>query len=209
MEKLLLAARATQIAALVRVRGTIEPDIRKALELGATGVIIPQVHSGEQMRAIIRAAKFPPLGRRGGDSSVSSASFGGQGFDWAKYATDANRNSLIIPMAESFEFFDNIDDILMVEGIDVVHFGPADYSLSRGIPVDYSMRHPEVQERLLFLIDKCHAKGIKVMVPCAPAEESSARQLIEMGCDMLIVGNDVHFLNAGCRSAAEVAKSAI
>ena len=57
----------------------------------------------------------------------------GPGFQWSAYMEHENATRLVIPMAESFEFFDNIDDILGVEGIDVINFGPADYSISRRI----------------------------------------------------------------------------
>lgn len=104
MEKLLLAASSAAIPSLVRVRGTLEWDIRKALEMGAAGVIVPQVHNAAQMRQIIHYSKFPPLGRRGGDSSVRSAGFAGPGFDWARYTQAENDRSVIVPMAESYEF---------------------------------------------------------------------------------------------------------
>ncbi len=204
MEKLLLAANCAAIPALVRVRGTLEWDIRKALEMGAAGVIVPQVHNAAQMRQIIHYSKFPPLGRRGGDSSVRSAGFAGPGFDWARYTEAENARSVIVPMAESYEFFDNIDEILDVEGIDAVHFGPADYSLSRQLPVDYRLGHPEVLQRLQLLIDKCHARSIQVMVPCFPADQATARRLVEMGSDMLLMGSDLSWLNQAGQHIAGV-----
>lgn len=209
MEKLILAAKVAGIAPLIRVRGTIEWDIRKSLELGAAGVIIPQVNTADQARAIVRAAKFPPQGRRGGDGSVRSAGFGGPGFKWSTYTQSANEGTLVIPMAESFEFFDNIDEILDVEGIDVINFGPADYSLSRQIPIDYSMSNPEVNARLDELIEKCHRRGIKVMAPCIPPTAENAASLVRKGVDMIILGNDVMFLNQGCQRAAEAARAAV
>lgn len=203
MEKLILAAKCSNIHNLVRVRGTLDWDIRKALEMGASGVIIPQVHTAEQMRSIIRCSKFPPMGRRGGDSSVRSASYAGPNFDWSTYIQAENERTVIVPMAESYEFFDNIDAILDVEGIDAVHFGPADYSLSRQLPVDYRLGNPEVLSRLQLLIEKCHARGIQVMVPCFPADDETARRLIEMGSDMLLMGSDLSWLNqAGQRISA-------
>ncbi|MDF2075551.1 HpcH/HpaI aldolase family protein [Ectopseudomonas mendocina] len=203
MEKLILAAKCSNIHSLVRVRGTLDWDIRKALEMGASGVIIPQVHTAEQMRSIIRCSKFPPMGRRGGDSSVRSASYAGPNFDWSTYIQAENERTVIVPMAESYEFFDNIDAILDVEGIDAVHFGPADYSLSRQLPVDYRLGNPEVLSRLQLLIEKCHARGIQVMVPCFPADDETARRLIEMGSDMLLMGSDLSWLNqAGQRISA-------
>src|SRR3546814_16630816 len=75
LEKLILAAQHAAIHSLVRVRGTLDWDIRKALEMGAAGVIVPQLHNAGQMRAIIRCLKFPPTGRRGAArSSIRSAS---------------------------------------------------------------------------------------------------------------------------------------
>ncbi|SDB59020.1 HpcH/HpaI aldolase family protein [Bauldia litoralis] len=207
MEKLILSAKVSGIAPLVRVRGTIEWDIRKALELGADGVIVPQVGTADQARAIVRAAKFPPHGRRGGDGSVRAAGFGGPGFQWSSYTRAQNESTLVIPMAESFEFFDNIDEILEVEGIDVINFGPADYSLSREIPIDYSMSNPEVTARLDELIEKCRKRDIKVMAPCIPPTAENAAKLAAQGVDMIIMGNDVMFLNEGARRAAEAAKS--
>jgi 4-hydroxy-2-oxoheptanedioate aldolase len=114
-----------------------------------------------------------------------------------------NANKLVIPMAESFEFFDNIDEILDVEGIDVINFGPADYSISRRISIDYSMSHPEVDEKLSELIEKCHARDIKVMAPCIPPVAESVTALKKKGVDMIIMGNDVMFLNEGNRRARE------
>ncbi|SCY70818.1 HpcH/HpaI aldolase family protein [Microvirga guangxiensis] len=207
MEKLILSAKLSGIAPLVRTRGTIEWDIRKSLELGAAGVIIPQVNTAEQAKAIVRAAKFPPLGRRGGDASVRSAGFAGPNFKWSTYTQGANEETLVIPMAESFEFFDNIDAILDVEGIDVINFGPADYSLSRLIPIDYSMSNQEVNDKLDELIEKCHARGIKVMAPCIPPTPENALKLAEKGVDMIILGNDVMFLNQGCQRASEAMKA--
>lgn len=204
MEKLILAAKCFGIHSLVRVRGTLEWDIRKALEMGASGVIIPQVHTAEQMRTIIRYSKFPPLGRRGGDSSVRSANYAGPNFDWGSYTQTENERSVIVPMAESYEFFDNIDEILDVEGIDAVHFGPADYSLSRQLPVDYRLGNPEVAQRLELLIEKCHARSIQVMVPCFPADGETAKRLLDMGCDMLLMGSDLSWLNQAGRSIAAV-----
>lgn len=207
MERMLLAARLAGIAPLVRVPDSAPTGLRKALELGASGVIVPQVHDAAQMRAIVAATKFPPLGRRGGDSSVRSAGWAGPGFDWAEYADRSNRETAIVPMAESPEFFDNIDEILAVPGIDAVHFGPADFALSNGLTVDYSMREPAVREAMRLLVAKCRERGIHVMLPCMPATPEQAAELFGQGGDMLLVGNDIGFLNQGCRTAAGIAQT--
>ena len=208
MEKLVMASLLSGIAPLVRVRGVNQWDIRRSLEMGATGVIIPYVKTAEEARACVSAAKFIPVGRRGGDASVRAAGFAGPGFQWSKYMQHENESKLVIPMAESFEFFDNIDEILDVEGIDVINFGPADYSISRQIPIDYSMKNAEVDEKLSELIEKCHARGIKVMAPCIPPVAESVTALQNKGVDMIIMGNDVMFLNQGYQRAREAIDSA-
>ncbi|HVX98686.1 MAG TPA: aldolase/citrate lyase family protein [Pseudorhodoplanes sp.] len=207
MEKLILSAKLAGISPLVRIRGTNEWDIRKTLELGADGVIVPQVNTVEQARAIINAAKFPPLGRRGGDASCRAAGFGGPNFKWSDYMERQNREPLIIPMAEGYGFFDSIDAILDVEGLDVINFGPADYSISRQIPIDYSMSNPEVTDKLNELIAKCRKRNLKVMAPCIPPTAENAAKLAKQGVDMIIMGNDVLFLNQGCRGVADAMKA--
>jgi 4-hydroxy-2-oxoheptanedioate aldolase len=209
LEKQVMAALLAGIAPLPRVRGANQWDIRKVLEFGAAGVIVPQVGTAAEMQAIVRAAKFPPQGRRGGDSACRAAGFSGPGFQWSAYLERENAERLVIPMAESYEFFDNIDEILEVEGIDVVNFGPADYSISRQISIDYSMSHPEVDEKLAELIEKCHARGIKVMAPCIPPTAENAAALKKKGVDMIIMGNDVLFLNEGCRRVREAIDTAV
>lgn len=204
LERLVLSSKVAGIDALVRVSGVVEAEIRKVLEFGATGVIIPRVDNADQMRRIIQASKFPGQGRRGGDSSVRSASYGAPGFDWQAYCQSENDRTVIVPMAESYEFFDNIDEILDVEGIDAVHFGPADYSLSRNLPIDYKMRHPEVREKLSLLISKCRPRGIRVMVPCFPPDQEQAAELVAMGCDMLLVGSDIYWMNMAGKNVESI-----
>jgi 4-hydroxy-2-oxoheptanedioate aldolase len=208
MEKLILASLLANIAPLVRVRGANEWDVRKSLEFGAAGVIVPQVGTAAEARAVVRAAKFPPVGRRGGDASCRAAGFAGPGFQWSSYMERENATRLVIPMAESYEFFDNMDEILDVEGIDVINFGPADYSISRQISIDYSMSHPEVEDRLANLVEKCHARDIKVMAPCIPPVAENVQALKKRGVDMIIMGNDVMFLNEGCKRAREAISTA-
>jgi 4-hydroxy-2-oxoheptanedioate aldolase len=205
MEKLIMSCKLTGVSPLVRVRGCIEWDIRKALEFGADGVIVPHVRTAEEAASIVRAAKFPPLGRRGADTSVRAAQFGAAGFEYESYLRASNANSMILPMAEDYEFFDNLDAILAVEGLTAINFGPADYSLSRNLPIRYSMDSEEVESRLNLLIQKAHARGIYVMAPVVPPTYENAARLVKKGVDMLIMGNDLYQFNQGCRTVRDEA----
>ncbi|MBS1228173.1 MAG: 2,4-dihydroxyhept-2-ene,7-dioic acid aldolase [Proteobacteria bacterium] len=200
LEKQIMAARLAGISAVVRLTGTDEVDIRKVLEMGAEGVVIPHVRTRDDAASIVRAAKFPPLGRRGAESNVRAAAYGGPGFNWPDYIARSNDESLIIPMAEDFEFADNVDDILSVDGIDAVNFGPIDYSLSAGLPIGYKIDHPSLFDAYQKIETRARAKGIGIMCPVVPATQENAREMIAKGVNMLILGNDMYHLQSAFKN---------
>ena len=107
-----------------------------------------------------------------------------------------NRDTLVIPMDEDYEFTDNIDEILSVEGVDAVNFGPIDYAVSKGLKVGYSMGE-EVKEAFRILVEKAKEKGIGVLGPVIPPTKENLENAIAEGYNMIIVGNDMwHFQKA-------------
>jgi 4-hydroxy-2-oxoheptanedioate aldolase len=207
MEKLCMAARISGVAPLVRVTRVDDIEIRKSLEMGADGVIIPHVKTSEEARACVRGAKFPPKGRRGIDGTVRAAQFGAKGFSYDEYFK-VQEDCLVIPMAEDFEFMDNIDSILDVPGIDVINFGPADYALSKCMRTFYNLAEPEIQKALREIVEKSHKRGIKVMAPVIPPTADSLKAALDAGVDMLIMGSDMLNLNRACAGIMEAAEKA-
>lgn len=202
MERQIMAARLSGVAPIVRVTGVNEVEIRKVLEMGAEGIAIPHIRSKHDIEESIRGAKFPPMGRRGAESSVRAAHFGGPGFSWQEYIDRSNAETMVIPMAEDYEFIDNIDRILAVPGIDAVNFGPIDYSLSRNLPVGYGM-DGSVAEAYATLEKKARAKGIGIMCPVVPPSAESIETAIDKGINMLILGNDMYHFQNTCRNLAK------
>lgn len=200
LEKQIMAARLAKVPAVVRMTGTNEADIRKVLEMGAEGVVIPHVRTKQDAEEIVRAAKFPPLGRRGAESNVRAAAFGCAGFNWPDYIRTSNEESLVIPMAEDYEFADNVDEILAVDGIDAINFGPIDYSLSAGLPIGYKIDHPSLYEAYRKIETRAKGKGISIMCPVVPPTEESARDMIAKGVNMLILGNDMYHLQSAFKN---------
>ncbi len=195
-EKQIMAARLHDISILVRMADDDEVAIRKVLEWGADGVVIPHCKTAEMARRAVEAAKFYPLGRRGGESNVRAAGFGYKDFDWNKYIEQQNRDTLVIPMDEDFEFTENIDEILDVKGIDAVNFGPIDYANSMGLKIGYSMGD-EVKAAYKTLVEKARAKGIHLLGPVVPPTKENLEKAVKDGYDMIIVGNDMwHFQKA-------------
>ncbi|MDH4572860.1 HpcH/HpaI aldolase family protein [Salinicola acroporae] len=197
LERLILASRAAKIAPLVRVPDSNPVLLRKTVEMGAEGVIVPQIRSAEQVASVVDSMKFPPLGRRGGDGSVRSAVYASRDFGWADYIQQENQRCKVIPMAENIEFFDQIDEILAVPGIDAIHFGPADFALSYGCAVDYTMDTSSLRDVVELLAAKCNERKIKIMLGCFPTNRTKLEILRRLGASMFLVGNDIAFINQG------------
>jgi 4-hydroxy-2-oxoheptanedioate aldolase len=199
IEKQIMAAKLAGISPIIRLAGTDEVAIRKALEMGAEGVIIPHIRTKEEAEHCVRAAKFPPMGRRGAESNVRAAGFGGPGFSWSDYIAKTNAETMVIPMMEDFEFDENIDEILSVPGVDAVNFGPIDFSLSIGEPIAYKMGD-SVNRAFARLVERARKKGIGVLGPCIPPTIENTKKLIAEGYNMLIMGNDMWHFHQACKS---------
>ena len=203
MEKLVMAAQNAGISPLVRVARVDEMEIRKALEMGAEGVIIPHVKTKSEAEMCVRSARFPPLGRRGVDGSVRAARYGAKGFNWEQYIKESNENTMVLPMAEDFEFMDNIDEIMDVPGIDAKIFGPADFASSKCIKTFYNLNEPAIKSALTEIIEKAKKRNIYVMAPVIPPNEEKLKAVIDMGVDMLIMGSDMLHHNTACANVMD------
>jgi 4-hydroxy-2-oxoheptanedioate aldolase len=204
LKECILAARCSGISPLVRVTRPDEIQIRKALELGAEGVIIPHVRNRQDAELCVRGARFPqegqPLWRRGYDSNVRSAAYSSGDFKGTDYIRHSNETELVIPMAEDYEFMDNIEEILSVPGLDAINFGPTDYAMSLCIQKFYDMNEPQVKKALDTLAQHTTSRQLGLMAPANPPTADGIRSLVERGVNMVILGNDMGFVNASLKN---------
>lgn len=152
--------RAAQLAGMlpiVRVRSLSETEISGALDIGAAGVQIPQVCSAAQAREAVRAARFYPQGERGVCRFVRAAHY--SVLDRKEYFERANRVIVVIQV-EGKEAVVQLDEILDVEGIDILFIGPYDLSQSLGVPGQ--TMHPLVIDAMEKITYKAAKKGITV-----------------------------------------------
>jgi len=198
-EHVMRAANAANIAVVVRVKCNDEAMIRNAFEAGASAVCIPHIKSAEDVKRAVQFAKFPPKGIRGASSDVRSACYGAGDFDWPTYIQESNEDTLIIPLAEDTEFFDNIDSILDVEGISAINFGPTDLSMSIGIPLLYQLDNPKIKDYFNKLTSKAKEKNIPLLCPVAPPTLEKAQELVDKGVRMLIFRNDIVNFRGVCQ----------
>ena len=128
------ATKGTDSAPIVRVCGNRAELICFALDAGARGIIVPMVNDKAQATAMVRACKYSPEGDR---SNAGIRGDWGDTKDYRDYLDTVNRDLLIVPMIETQQAIDNIDEILSVPGIDVLLVGPSDLSIELGVPLDY------------------------------------------------------------------------
>ena len=124
----ILQAVGERAPSLVRVPELSEGHIKKVLDIGAAGVIVPQVNSAEQAARVVQYARYAPQGSRG----VGLARAHGYGFDFESYIQQANDKVTVVVQAEHRDAVDNIESIVAVPGVDCILLGPYDLAASMG-----------------------------------------------------------------------------
>lgn len=154
-QQMVVAAEARGVSPLVRVSGTVEGEITKALDIGAHGVQVPNVSSAAGLEAAVRHAKYPPLGERG--FSPFTRAGGYSGANAITLAATANANTLLAVHVEGQEAIHGVDALLGHPALDVVFIGLFDISKSLGRPGEVG--HPEVLAAAELLAGKINAAG--------------------------------------------------
>jgi 2-keto-3-deoxy-L-rhamnonate aldolase RhmA len=174
--------------------------IRRTLDAGARGLIIPMINSEQEIESAIRQAKYPPRGERGYGYSRANTF----GMDFEDYITQANETIATIAQIEHKKGIENIDSILQVQDLDAVFIGPMDLSGSYGKVGQLDC--PEMREALQRYLESCHkynkCAGIHIVRP----DESTIRNTIEQGYKMITLGVDGVFLEMASVSALKAAR---
>lgn len=188
-----LLQAANECPCLVRIPGPNEAWIKKVLDAGAAGIIVPQISTLQQARNVIQFSKYPPQGKRG----VGLGRAHKYGHEFAAYLETANQETVIVLQAENQLALDNIDAIAAVEGVDAILVGPYDLSSSLGHTGDVA--HPKVQSAIQKISQSCHSLNTRLGIfgVCA-ADIAPYKQL---GFSLLTVGVDTLFVEAAASSA--------
>lgn len=193
VEDMIRAMKGTDVVPLVRVGGNDPALIKKALDRGAFGVIIPLVSTPEQAKAAVAACKYPPEGIRG----VAGTRVNRYGADLAEYFAAWNRQALVIVQIETTEAVTNVDAIAAIPGVDVLFVGPND--LSAGLGHFRQFERPEYTRAVDQILRAARAHGRAAGIMTGGADETLAR--IDQGFRFVAVGSDARLL-AGAAAAA-------
>lgn len=183
---------------MVRTSENNTVEIRKYLDCGAKGVIVPMVNSAEEAKKAVSACKYPPEGVRG--FAFVRANDWGDSFD--TYVKSANSKTIVIVMVETKEAVENIDEILSVEGVDGVFIGPYDLSGSYGIPgqTDHKLVKDAMQTVLLACKRHKKAAGQHIVTPT----KENVSEAVLSGFTFLALGMDTVFVSDGAKTALKM-----
>lgn len=176
------AAVRSQTVVLVRVAERSIGLIKRALDLGADGIVVPWIETADQLREVVSYSLFPPAGVRG--IGGERATCWGQCL--AQHTQEANEHVLVMPVVESVAGGQAIHDMLQVEGVDLFFLGPADYSSSAGYRGQWE--GPGVAEQLLAIKDAVRGAGKHVGV--IATSNANLQERLRQGFRVMALGTD-------------------
>jgi 2-dehydro-3-deoxyglucarate aldolase len=194
----MLQAVAGRCPCVVRVPSNEEVWIKKALDIGSAGVLVPLVNTAETAARVARACKYAPEGLRG----MGGARAHRYGLGFNDYVAQANQKIVAIIQAEHIEAVQNMDAIVRVPGIDAVFVGPYDLSASMGLPGQ--IQHPDVQAAIATVRVAVLKAGLKLGIYCA--DPNSAKAFIRQGFTLIGMSTDLSYLAASAGEALASAK---
>lgn len=183
------ALKGTKTKPYVRVRTNDTIEIRRVLDIGATGVIVPLVSTVEETQKAVEASKYPPEGKRG----FAFCRANNWGRDFKEYVRKANEETKVFVMAESRRAVSNIDEILAVDGLDGIFIGPYDMSASYGLLGQ--TKHSTLEEAYDKVLNACLKSGKIAGKHIVNADRQYIEKDIKKGFRMLAVGIDSLFIH--------------
>lgn len=187
-QNLIASIQSYDMAALVRVSKNEEVIIKRVLDAGANGVIVPMVSSAEDARKAVEYVKYPPAGKRGVGLSRAQQ----YGFAFSEYKTWVEDNSIVIAQIEHIEGISNIDDIIATPGIDGVIIGPYDLSGSLGYPGEYE--RSDVVEALEIFKRACQKQNKSMGFHVIDPEIKMLKEKIVEGYNFIAFSTDFLFM---------------
>jgi 2-keto-3-deoxy-L-rhamnonate aldolase RhmA len=190
-----IQAVANRSFTLVRVPDGTPENIKRVLDTGCSGIIVPMVSSESYARKIVALAKYHPLGER----SVGLGRAQGYGLRFAEYLSSANDHTAVVVQIEHRDGISNVGQIAAVPGIDALFVGPYDLSNSMGLVGQVG--HGDVVAAIDKVRMACARMNSAMGIYCSNADQ--ARKEIKAGARMVAVGTDIMHMANSARSTLE------
>jgi 2-dehydro-3-deoxyglucarate aldolase len=189
-------------APLIRVSENDAALIKRAMDTGACGIVVPMVNSKQEAQKAVEAVRYPPAGRRG----VGLARAQGYGSAFESYREWLNRESVVIVQIEHVDSVNHLKEILNVPGIDGFIVGPYDLSASLGRPGGFS--HPLVQRSMRHVIRLARSMNSNAGIHVIPPDPKEVRMRIRQGYRFIGFSLDTLLLATACQNGIDRLKKA-
>ena len=186
------AISTTAVTPIVRVPWNDPAIIMKCLDAGAYGVVCPMVNTAHDAERFVGACRYPPMGYRS-LGPIRAQIYGG-----SDYAAKANDEILTLAMIETTAGLDNLEPILKVEGLDGIYIGPADLSLSLGLPGRLDPVAPKAVAAMDMILAKCKSAGLRCGIHTGSVEY--ARNMVKKGYDLVTILGDSRIMAAAAEA---------
>jgi 2-dehydro-3-deoxyglucarate aldolase len=199
-QELIKVIELSGIVPLVRVGNNDSTLIKRVMDAGAHGVIVPMVNCSEDAIKAVNAVKYPPTGQRG----VGLARAQGYGLEFERYKNWVNKESIVIVQIESVDAINNLEEILSVD-IDGFIIGPYDLSASMGKPGEFD--HPDVVNALTKVKEVSQEMGAVSGFHVIPPDSGVVIKMIQEGYKFIAFSLDTLFLGLKCGEEMDKIKS--
>lgn len=198
---LVRAGDAAGIAPLLRIPDVDEGLVKKVLDLGVQGIVLPH-GTRRSCEALLRAARYEPAGTRGSCPAIRQANYGPP--DWKAFQERANQELLIIPLIEDPATLDDMEGLAAIPGLDVFFLGPFDFSVAAGIP-GAGFDHPTMSEAIGRMIEIAGRHGKYVMTSVGDRIDTAlGRSLLDRGVRMISYSADALVFRRACQDIARL-----
>lgn len=202
-QRLIQTVALTGCAALVRVGENDPCVIKRVMDAGAHGVIVPMVNSKEDALKAVKAVKYPPVGTRG----VGLARAQNYGLAFDEYKKKVNTDSVVIVQIEHIDAINHLEEILNVKGVDASIIGPYDLSASLGHPGEFERK--EVKDTVARYLKVCARLGKPAGFHVIPPDAREMVKKIKQGFHLVAFSLDALFLGTKCRDEMKAVKTAL
>ena len=197
--------RGSVASPIIRVVWNDVNAIKRALDTGTFGIIVPWVSSKEDAERAVRYSRYPPEGLRGFGPGRAARAWG---ITWEEYVELADDEILVVVQIEREEAVERIEEIVSVDGVDATWLGPGDLSASMGLIGQFF--HPKVLKAMERMVEACEDAGIAPGIAAGAGVEKFGveyiNELIEDGFKFINIGRDAGLLKLGCKKFLEEIK---
>jgi len=202
-QMLITTIQANNMQALVRVSKNEEVVIKKVLDMGADGIIVPMVNSKDDAKQAVEFAKYPPVGKRG----VGLYRAQKYGTKFEEYKKWVDEELVIIAQIEHIDAVQNIDDIIKIDGIDGTIIGPYDLSGSMGFPGEFERE--DVKDAVQKVLNSCKKHNMPSGFHVVDTDPTKLQAKIDQGCTFLAYGIDYFFMRDAAINGMNILKKGL